>query len=109
MTNATSLDLSASAITADIADAPAKARARWLAILPGVLLTAAIAGEAFTLRHLPGFGVFSPMILAIVIGIAFHNLIGTPVRAKGLRPLALGFAAFLFIAGFSLMLVKMSL
>ncbi len=28
------------------------------------------------------------------------------LRAKGLRPLALGAAAFLFIAGFSLVLVK---
>lgn len=30
------------------------------------------------------------------------------LRAKGIRPLILGFAAFLFIAGFSLMLVKMT-
>ena len=82
MTTMTSLELSAAAIASDTSDAPAKGGARWTAILPGVLLTAAIAGEAFTLRRLPGFTVFSPMILAIVIGIAFHNLIGTPVRAK---------------------------
>jgi uncharacterized membrane protein YadS len=30
------------------------------------------------------------------------------LRAKGLRPLILGLAAFLFIAGFSLMLVRMT-
>jgi uncharacterized integral membrane protein (TIGR00698 family) len=30
------------------------------------------------------------------------------LRAKGLRPLLLGFAAFVFIAGFSLMLVKLT-
>jgi uncharacterized membrane protein YadS len=30
------------------------------------------------------------------------------LRAKGLRPLLLGAAAFLFIAGFSLMLVKLT-
>jgi uncharacterized membrane protein YadS len=30
------------------------------------------------------------------------------LRAKGLRPLALGAAAFLFIAAFSLMLVKLT-
>jgi uncharacterized membrane protein YadS len=30
------------------------------------------------------------------------------LRAKGVRPLILGFATFLFIAGFSLMLVKMT-
>lgn len=51
-------------------------------ILPGLLLTAAIAGAAFALRQLPGVGLFSPMILAIVIGIACHNLIGTPPGAR---------------------------
>lgn len=55
---------------------------RSASILPGVLLTAAIAGAAYALRQIPGVGIFSPMILAIVIGIAFHNLIGTPRRAK---------------------------
>jgi uncharacterized integral membrane protein (TIGR00698 family) len=34
------------------------------------------------LREIPGVSVFSPMILAIVIGIAFHNLVGTPAMAK---------------------------
>lgn len=52
------------------------------AIWPGLLLTAMIAGAAFGLRHVPGIGAFSPMILAIVLGIAFQNLIGTPVRAR---------------------------
>lgn len=52
------------------------------AIWPGLLLTAVIAGASFALRLVPGIGTFSPMILAIVIGIAFHNLIGTPARAK---------------------------
>jgi uncharacterized integral membrane protein (TIGR00698 family) len=42
---------------------------------------AAIAGLAFALRYLPGLASLSPMILAIVIGIAFHNLVGTPARA----------------------------
>ena len=52
------------------------------AIWPGLLLTAMIAGAAFGLRHVPGIGAFSPMILAIVLGIAFQNLIGTPLRAR---------------------------
>jgi uncharacterized membrane protein YadS len=30
------------------------------------------------------------------------------LRAKGLKPFALGFAAFAFIAGFSLLLVKIT-
>src|SRR5271168_4029353 len=51
-------------------------------IWPGLLLTSAIAGAAFALRQVPGVATFSPMILAIVIGITFHNLIGTPARAK---------------------------
>lgn len=51
-------------------------------IWPGLALTAAIAGTAFAVRQVPGAATFSPMILAIVIGIAFHNLIGTPLKAK---------------------------
>ena len=58
------------------------ARLPYTAILPGLALTAGIAGLAFGLRQLPMVGVLSPMILAIMIGIGFHNLIGTPVRAK---------------------------
>jgi uncharacterized integral membrane protein (TIGR00698 family) len=50
--------------------------------LPGLALTAAIALVAFALRLLPGMSALSPMILAIVIGIAFHNLAGTPALAK---------------------------
>ena len=51
-------------------------------VLPGIALTAIIAGTAFALRRLPGLGVFSPMILSIILGITLHNLIGTPGRAK---------------------------
>lgn len=53
-----------------------------LKILPGLTLTATIALAGFALRWIPGVAVFSPMILAILIGIAFHNLLGTPARAK---------------------------
>lgn len=49
---------------------------------PGLLLTGGIAGAAFALHALPLVRTFSPLILAIVIGIAFHNLIGTPRRAQ---------------------------
>jgi uncharacterized integral membrane protein (TIGR00698 family) len=51
-------------------------------LLPGLGLAAGIAALAFALRQLPGLGVLSPMILAILIGIGFHNLIGTPASAK---------------------------
>jgi uncharacterized integral membrane protein (TIGR00698 family) len=58
------------------------AQAAIAALLPGLLLSAAIAGSGFGLRQLPGLGLFSPMILAIVAGMGFHNLIGTPQRAR---------------------------
>lgn len=51
-------------------------------IWPGLLLTAAIAAASFALRQIPGVATFSPMILAIIIGMVFHNFIGTPARAK---------------------------
>jgi uncharacterized integral membrane protein (TIGR00698 family) len=51
-------------------------------IWPGLFLTTVIAGLAFALRQIPGVSTFSPMILAIVIGMAFHNIVGTPRRAK---------------------------
>ncbi|MBN9509931.1 MAG: YeiH family putative sulfate export transporter [Alphaproteobacteria bacterium] len=47
-----------------------------------MVLTGAIAGSGFALRQIPGLDVFSPMILSIMVGIIFHNVIGTPVRAK---------------------------
>jgi uncharacterized integral membrane protein (TIGR00698 family) len=53
-----------------------------LATLPGVLLASAVAISAYLVRQLPGMATFSPLILAIVIGIAFHNLVGTPSAAK---------------------------
>jgi len=51
-------------------------------IWPGLVLAAVAAAAAYALRQLPGMTTFSPMILAIVIGIAFHNIVGTPVWAK---------------------------
>jgi uncharacterized integral membrane protein (TIGR00698 family) len=51
-------------------------------IWSGLVLTAAIAGCSFALRDIPGLDLFSPMILSIVIGVLFHNVVGTPARAK---------------------------
>jgi uncharacterized integral membrane protein (TIGR00698 family) len=51
-------------------------------IWPGLFLTAIVAGAAFALRQIPGIATLSPMILAILIGIAFHNVVGTPPWAK---------------------------
>jgi uncharacterized integral membrane protein (TIGR00698 family) len=51
-------------------------------VWPGLFLTAIIAGAAFALRQIPGVGTLSPMILAILLGIGFHNIVGTPSWAK---------------------------
>ncbi len=51
------------------------------AVTPGLLLTAAIAAASTALHALPGAANLSPMLLAIVIGILGHNLIGTPAWA----------------------------
>lgn len=61
---------------------PAAARPAIAALLPGLLLAALIAGTGFSLRQLPGLGLFSPMILAILVGMVFHNVIGTPEHAR---------------------------
>ena len=53
-----------------------------LAVLPGIMLAGAIAVVAFITRAIPGMTTFSPMILAIVLGMAFHNVLGTPSVAK---------------------------
>jgi len=52
------------------------------AILPGLLMATVIAASGYLLHQLPGLASFSPLILAILIGTAFHNLIGTPAVAK---------------------------
>ena len=51
-------------------------------IWPGLALASMAAATAYAVRQLPAMATFSPMILAIVIGIAFHNLVGTPAWAK---------------------------
>ena len=53
-----------------------------LAAVPGLLLTAGVAGLAFALRSIPGVAILSPMILATLIGMAMHNIFGTPAWAR---------------------------
>jgi uncharacterized integral membrane protein (TIGR00698 family) len=57
---------------------PARRLPSAVAILPGVALAGAIAVAAFLMRQIHGLGAFSPMILAIMLGMAFRNVIGTP-------------------------------
>ncbi|MBS1183302.1 MAG: YeiH family putative sulfate export transporter [Proteobacteria bacterium] len=48
-------------------------------VLPGIGVCVAIAGLAYGLRTLPGVHDFSPMIVAIAIGIVVRNTVGTHV------------------------------
>jgi uncharacterized integral membrane protein (TIGR00698 family) len=52
------------------------------AAVPGLGLVVVITAAAFALRLVPGVGILSPMILAIILGIAFNNVVGTPARAR---------------------------
>lgn len=56
---------------------------RWLSggIMPGLALTVLIAIGAYLLRLIPGLGFFSPLVLAIVVGMAFHNIVRVPAVA----------------------------
>lgn len=65
-----------------ITPASALARGGLAATVPGLVLVGGIAGLAFLLRLVPGMAMFSPMILATVLGMAFHNAVGTPAWAK---------------------------
>lgn len=61
-------------------------------LLPGLLLAAAIAAAGFALHGLPGFRLFSPMILAILVGMVVANLAPLPASvgpgiAIAVRPL----------------------
>ena len=70
-------------VTLPIPSQVAAARPRTASgIASGLALTAAIAAIAFLLRRLPGVAALSPMIIAIILGIAFHNTVGTPPVAK---------------------------
>lgn len=51
-------------------------------LIPGLVLAAAIAALAFAIRGIPGLGIFSPMILAILLGMVVQNTVGTPHRAR---------------------------
>lgn len=55
---------------------------RWSEKLPGLALAVSLAALATLLHRAPGLGLFSPMILAIVAGMLFHNIIGTPAKAR---------------------------
>src|SRR5260370_34559893 len=49
---------------------------------PGLFLNWVIAGAALAIRQLPGMATFSPVILSMMVGIAFYNIAGTAAWAK---------------------------
>jgi uncharacterized integral membrane protein (TIGR00698 family) len=51
-------------------------------LLPGLFLTITLAAVGFELRNLVGITALSPLIMAIVLGMAFHNTVGTPSVCK---------------------------
>ncbi len=55
---------------------------RFAAVIPGLVLVGGVATLAFLLRSIPGMAVFSPMILATLLGMVLHNTVGTPSWAK---------------------------
>jgi uncharacterized integral membrane protein (TIGR00698 family) len=71
-------------------------------ILPGLVLTSVVAAAAFTIKTLPPFTIFSPMILAVIVGIVFANVVGVPEKTnaglvfsqKGLLRFAIGLLGF---------------
>ena len=65
-----------------VSDRAGRRRTSWQGLLPGLLLTFTIAAAAFELRNLSGVTVLSPLIIAIVLGMALHNTVGTPGTFK---------------------------
>jgi uncharacterized integral membrane protein (TIGR00698 family) len=51
-------------------------------IWPGVVLVAMISAVAFSARNLPGLAAVSSMILAVIVGLVFSNVVGTPINTK---------------------------
>lgn len=78
------------------------------ALLPGFVLAAGVAAAAFALRQVHWFAAISPLMLAILLGMAVRNLVGTPDAAHaGLaaclrRPLRFG----IVLLGLQLTLVQ---
>jgi uncharacterized integral membrane protein (TIGR00698 family) len=50
-------------------------------LLPGLALALAITATAFALKQLPGLNPFSPLIIAVVLGMVVRNTLGAPAWA----------------------------
>jgi hypothetical protein len=86
--------------------------------LPDLLLTSMVAATSFAIRMLPGMANFSPVVLSMLVGIAYHNValirtaaglqtdIGEPA-SRGFRSARGAFALFISTA-FSFTLIKLT-
>lgn len=78
------LSASENLLPGSIAAAP-NAR-RFGGIWPGLVLVGVITGAGYSLREMPGLVIFSPMILAVIIGMLFANTVGVAANTKeGIR------------------------
>lgn len=78
------LSASENLLPGSIAAAP-NAR-RFGGIWPGLVLVGVITGAGYSLREMPGLVIFSPMILAVIIGMLFANTVGAAANTKeGIR------------------------
>ncbi|TRC77296.1 YeiH family protein [Mesorhizobium sp. WSM4307] len=75
-------DISKSMISTDLAAGRKRLDSVWNGIIPGIVLVAMITAVAFSAHNVSGFALFSPMILAVVAGMVYSNVLGTPAHAK---------------------------
>ncbi|AZO53648.1 MULTISPECIES: YeiH family protein [unclassified Mesorhizobium] len=75
-------DIPKSRISADLARGRKRLDSLCNGIIPGIVLVAMITAVAFSARNVSGFALFSQMILAVVAGMVYSNVLGTPAHAK---------------------------
>ncbi|QKD02603.1 YeiH family protein [Mesorhizobium loti] len=75
-------DIPKSTISADLAAGRKRLDLVWNGVIPGIVLVAMITAVAFSAHNVSGFALFSPMILAVVAGMIYSNVLGTPAHAK---------------------------
>ncbi|WP_095091145.1 YeiH family protein [Mesorhizobium sophorae] len=75
-------DIPKSLISAELDQGRKSLNSMWNGVVPGIVLVAMITGVAFSARNVSGFALFSPMILAVVAGMIYSNVLGTPAHAK---------------------------
>ncbi|RWC27282.1 YeiH family protein [Mesorhizobium sp.] len=73
-------DIPKSAFPADLTQG--RKSLNWNGVVPGIVLVTMITAVAFSARNVSGFALFSPMILAVVAGMIYSNVLGTPLHAK---------------------------